>query len=256
MDWGLGRYESTAGRLAAAAAETVEAADVRAGERVVDVGCGTGNAALLAAARGCEVTGVDPTPRLLDVARARAAAEGLDAAFAQGEAAALPLADDSADAVLSVFAVIFAPDPAAAAAELARVAAPGGRIVLTAWVPEGPIHDYVAIMLSALAEAAGRPPEPPPFAWHDRDALTGLFGPLGLAVELSERAIAFTDVSARAYLETELRDHPMAVAGSAVLGRTGRLDEVFERALAVLEAANEDPAAFRVTSRFVVCRAA
>jgi ubiquinone/menaquinone biosynthesis C-methylase UbiE len=79
----------------------VEAAAPVAGERVVDVGCGTGNAALLAAERGAVVTGVDPAPRLLDVARAEAAARGLDVTFAPGQAAEIPLEDGEADVVLS-----------------------------------------------------------------------------------------------------------------------------------------------------------
>src|SRR5882757_10553132 len=103
IDWGTGRYEETAGQLLPASEAVVEAARVRAGERVLDVGCGTGNAALLAARAGARVIGVDPAARLLEVARAAATAEGLDAAFVEGEAAALPLDDASADAVLSVF---------------------------------------------------------------------------------------------------------------------------------------------------------
>src|SRR4051794_39954624 len=102
-DWGLGRYEDTAARLEPAARVVVESAAPEAGERLVDVGCGTGNAALLAAERGARVTGVDPAARLLDVARERAAARGLTATFARGDAAALPLGDGEADVVLSVF---------------------------------------------------------------------------------------------------------------------------------------------------------
>src|SRR5690349_10371870 len=132
MDWSVGNYERTAGQLLPAAEELIEVAAPREREHVVDVGCGTGNAALLAAARGARVTGVDPAPRLLEVARERAQARRLDATFAVGHAAALPLGDGEADVVLSVFGVIFAPDPPAAAAELARVTAPGGRIVLSA----------------------------------------------------------------------------------------------------------------------------
>src|SRR5215207_5902483 len=109
FDWGIGRYEHTATRLEPAARVVVEAAAPVAGERVVDVGCGTGNAALLAAERGAVVTGVDPAPRLLDVARAEAAARGLDVTFARGQAAEIPLEDGEADVMLSVFGVIFAP---------------------------------------------------------------------------------------------------------------------------------------------------
>src|SRR5436305_15136046 len=110
LDWSLGRYERTAGQLLPAARLVVERAAPAAGDRVVDVGCGTGNAALLAAERGARVTGVDPATRLLEVARERAAARGLDADFATGDAAHLPVGDGEADVVLSVFGVIFAPD--------------------------------------------------------------------------------------------------------------------------------------------------
>jgi 2-polyprenyl-3-methyl-5-hydroxy-6-metoxy-1,4-benzoquinol methylase len=115
-DWSLGRYESTAERLLPAARVVVESAALHAGERVLDLGCGTGNAALLAAACGARVTGVDPASRLLEVARARAASEGADITFLAGEAASLPVGDASADVIVSVFAVIFAPDAVAAAA--------------------------------------------------------------------------------------------------------------------------------------------
>ena len=115
FDWSVGRYEETAARLLPVAERLVEQAALRAGECVVDVGCGTGNAALLAARRGARVIGVDPARRLLEVARRRAGAEALDISFLEGEAATLPLGDESADVVLSVFAVIFAPDAEAAA---------------------------------------------------------------------------------------------------------------------------------------------
>ena len=255
MDWGVGRYEETAARLAPAAAVALAAAEPRAGEHVLDLGCGTGNAALLAAGRGARVTGVDPSPRLVEVARARAAEEGLDAEFHPGHAARLPLADGAADVVLSVFGIIFAPDAGAAAAELARVAGPRGRVVLTAWIPSGAIHDYVATLQRAVAEASGRPPGPPGFAWHDREALEGLLGPFGFRLETAEHELAFTATSARDYLEAEARAHPLAIAGLAVLRHAGTADATQARALEILEAANEDPAAFRVTSRYVVATA-
>ena len=141
IDWGLGRYERTAAQLAPASAVVVERAAPQPSERVLDLGTGTGTAALLAAARGATVTGVDPAARLLDVARHRALEQDLDVTFALGDAAAIPVEDGSVDVVLSVFGVIFAPDPVAAAAEMARVIAPGGRIVLSAWLPGGAVGD-------------------------------------------------------------------------------------------------------------------
>ena len=252
MDWGLGRYELTAAQLAPAARVVVEQAAVRAGERVVDVGCGTGNAALLAAERGARVIGVDPAPRLLEVARTDAAARGLDATFETGEAAALPVGDGAADVVLSVFGVIFAPDAADAAQEMARVTAPGGRIAISAWIPEGAISDSMRVVREAIARATGSPTRQG-FAWHDRDALAGLLAPHGFGeIAIHEERLAFTAASAREYMETEGETHPMAIAGNAVLERSGEGPAVYERMLAILEAGNEDPDAFRVTSRYVV----
>jgi SAM-dependent methyltransferase len=255
LDWSLGRYEQTAEQLLPAARVAVDHAAPAAGEHVVDVGCGTGNASLLAAARGARVTGVDPAERLLDVARELAEERGLDATFVSGEAAALPLGDGEADVVLSVFGVIFASDPAAAAAEMARVAGPAGRIVLTAWIPEGAISELARAARQAVMDALGAPPGPPPFAWHDRDALAGLFGPHGFEVEIAQEQLAFTAGSPREYLDVESGEHPLWVAARAVLEPLGRVDAHREQALAILERANEDPNAFRVTSRYVVVRA-
>jgi SAM-dependent methyltransferase len=254
FDWGLGRYERTAEQLAPAAHAVVETVAPAAGEHVVDVGTGTGNAALLAARSGARVTGVDPAPRLLEVARERAAALGVGATFAVGEAASLPLADEEADAVLSVFGVIFAPDPAAAAVELARVTAPGGRIVLSAWLPEGAIREAVVLARRTVQRVLGAPDGPPPFAWHDRDALGELFAPHGFAVTLDVHSLAFTGASSRAFHE-EQADHPLAVAGRAVLERSGEQQALDEAMIAIYEAGNEDPAAFRATTRYVVATA-
>ena len=179
LDWSLGRYERTAEQLLPAARLVVERAAPRVGERVVDVGCGSGNAALLAAERGARVTGVDPAARLLDVAREEAAARGLDADFALAEAAALPLADGEADVVLSVFGLIFAPDPQAAAAELDRVTAPSGRIVLSAWIPGGGMSDAIRVSREAVARVLELPPGPQPFA--------SLGGTLADAIEATRR---------------------------------------------------------------------
>ena len=155
------------------------------------------------------------------------------------------------DVVLSVFGVIFASDAAAAAAEMARVTAPEGSIVLTAWIPEGGINDCVGVFQKAVVAAIGLPPGPPPFAWHDQNALAGLFGPHGFSVIVEPGQLAFTATSAREYLEIQGRDHPMSVAGRALLESRGEGEAVGERALGILEAANESPGSFKVTSRYV-----
>jgi len=255
MDWSVGRYEHTAAQLLPAARAVVERAAPSAGQRVVDVGCGTGNAALLAAARGAHVTGVDPAPRLLEVARQRAAAQALDATFALGEAAALPLPDDAADVMLSVFGVIFADAPSDAAAEMARVTAADGRIVLSAWIPEGAISEAARAAQTAVREALGAPAGPPPFAWHDHAALAGLFEPHGRQIDVQEHRLAFTATSPAEFLDRESDNHPLAIAGRAVLEPTGRGDALRDRMLSIYAAANEDADGFRVTSRYIVATA-
>ncbi len=251
IDWSLGEYEHTAAQLLPAARVVLDRAAPTRAEHVLDVGCGTGNAALLVAARGIRVTGVDPAPRLVDVARSHAAVQRLDATFATGTAAALPLPDGAADVTLSVFGVIFAPDPAAAAAEMARVTAPAGRIALSAWIPEGPVSRAARISGDAVRRALGMPSSVP-FAWHDRGALAGLLRPHGFEVELYEHRHVFTAESPRAYVEAEFEAHPLWVAGRAILEPRGELDAVRDRVLEILVTANEDPEGFRVTGRYVV----
>jgi SAM-dependent methyltransferase len=255
VDWSVGHYEQTASQLLGAAELLVEEAAPLAGARVVDVGCGTGNAALLAAARRARVTGVDPALRLLQVASRRAAAATLEVTFLAGEAAALPLPDNSADVVLSVFGVIFAPDPQAAAAELARVTADDGRILLTAWIPDGPIAQMNQVAQQAVLRALGAPAAPPPFAWHNPDALNQLFAPHGFSLTVTEHRLSFTAASPRDYLDRESTNHPLAAAGRQILEQHGTADQTSTHLLAILEAANEDPTGFRVTSRYITAAA-
>ena len=251
-DWGLGSYERIAEQLFPAAEATVERAAPKQGERVVDVGCGTGNAALLAAERGATVTGVDPAQRLLDVGAAAAAERGLDATFVLGEADDMPLEDGVADVVLSVFGVIFAPDPAAAAAEIDRVAAPKARVVLAAWVPGGPISDAVRLVRQTMAEILDQPAGSPPFAWHELDAVTDLFEPHGFSASLREHSLPFTAPSVDEFMRIEGENHPLAIEARPVLEGAGRADELREAMRRIYADANEDPDAFKLTSRFVV----
>jgi SAM-dependent methyltransferase len=254
VDWSLGRYEETANELRPAAAAVVAAATPRPGEHVIDVGCGTGTASIMAAQRGARVTGVDPAERLLAVAAGDARAANLEAVeFLPGTADALPVRDDAADAVISSFGVIFAPDAAAAVAEIDRVLRPYARIALSAWVPGGTISALVRVGREAVQRVLGQPPPPPPFPWHERDALADLLAPYGFGdVTVTEHSLAFTGPSPRAYLDIEADSHPMWVASQPVLEATGELAAVRAEALAILEAGNEDPGAFRATSRYVV----
>jgi SAM-dependent methyltransferase len=253
MDWGDGKYEDMSADLLPAADVVVRAATLRPGERVVDLGCGDGNASLLAAAAGALVTGIDPVPRLLEIASARAAESGLEVTFVEGAAAAMPLPDAVADVILSVFGVIFAPDAGAAAREVARVAAPRGRMVLSAWRPHGALAEVPRLRREAVARANRAPATagPPPFEWHEAEALRELFEPYGFSVSVADAAIAFTAPSAASFSEDQFRCHPGWIEARRVLDGAA-LAALRDRADAMYEDGNEDPHGFRLTSDYVV----
>ena len=264
MDWGLGRYEHVAAQLRPVAERVVDRLAPDPDAHVLDLGCGTGNATLLLAGRCRRVTGVDPSARLLGVARAAAATDGPAAAFVCGHGGAIPLGDGSLDAVVSVFGVIFAPDAPGAVAEMARVLAPGGRIVLSAWRPEGALAEMGGIRRRALEaaratrDASGMPAgaaASPVFAWYDADTLVAAFAPHRLSVVVEEGALAFEAPSPRDYAEDEFRHHPSWVEARAVLEPLGRWEPVRTAVTRVFADANEDPSAFRITSRYVIATA-
>ena len=135
--WASGDYAVIGTTLQIVGESLSEAVDVQAGERVLDVAAGNGNASLAAARRGADVTAADYVTSLLDRAQARAASEGLVIATERADAEALPFPDGSFDVVLSTFGVMFAPNQEQAAAELVRACRPGGRIGLANWTPSG-----------------------------------------------------------------------------------------------------------------------
>jgi SAM-dependent methyltransferase len=252
VDWGLGNYERIALQLLPASEAAVETADPVPGETLVDIGCGSGNAALLAAERGATAIGVDPSERLLEVAATAAEERDLDAEFVLGEAGSLPISGAEADVVVSVFGVIFAEDPSAAAAEIARVTKANGRVVLAAWIPRGPFFDAVRLSRETMAEILGQPPAAPPFAWHEREPLAGLFEPHGFSVSLTEHPIPIHAPSVDEFMRIEGENHPIAIAARPVLEKAGRAEEIREGMRRIYEDANEDPDAFRITSRYVI----
>jgi SAM-dependent methyltransferase len=171
--------------------------------------------------------------------------------FREGDLQDLPADDDSADVVLSVFGMIFAPDPPQAMRELARVLVPGGRAYLTAWIPAGPI-DAALGALGAVVARVTQAPARKRFPWSEDAAVGGLARDAGLALSRTTSAeLAIRDGSPEDYAAVG-RDHPMAHAVAPVLEQAGADAEAREAMVAVLREANEDPSGFLVHSPYVV----
>ncbi len=186
--WSSGDYALIGTTLQIVGEELCEAVDVRAGQRVLDVAAGNGNASLAAARRGCEVMATDYVPALLERARERAQAERLAIEFRQADAEALAFDDASFDVVLSTFGVMFTPDQERAAAELVRVCRHGGKIGLANWTPEG--------FIGQLFKTIGRYVPPPagvksPASWGTRGRLSELFEAHAASVTSSQRHFVF-----------------------------------------------------------------
>ncbi|SEJ06041.1 Methyltransferase domain-containing protein [Pseudomonas linyingensis] len=175
-----------------------EAVDLRAGERVLDVAAGNGNATLAAARRFAEVTSTDYVPHLLDKAAARARAEGLAVEFQVADAENLPFADGSFDVALSTFGVMFAPDQPRTAAELLRVVRHGGRIGLANWTPEGFIGELFRVIGAHVPPPAGLRS---PLRWGDEAALVELFGPQAADIRCTRKLFNFRYRSAAHWIE-------------------------------------------------------
>jgi len=137
--------------------------------RVLDVACGTGNLAVIAARRGCEVHGIDIAGNLIEQARARAVSAGFKIDFKEADAEALPFAYSRFDLVVSMFGVMFTPQPEIAVAEMRRVTRPGGQIALANWTPEGFIGKMFKVFKTHLPPAPAGVPSP--MAWGDENTV-------------------------------------------------------------------------------------
>jgi len=164
--WSIGDYDRLASYGSAPeAAHLVRFAGVQPGERVLDVGTGSGLVAIVAAQRGSRVTGIDPSPALLTKARENAALAGCgDIEWQDGAAEKLPFPDASFDVVLSQYAHMFSPDPEAAVSEMLRVLKPAGRIAFAAWTPDGLAPRLMGLTFRYLPPMPGAAP-PSPFEW-------------------------------------------------------------------------------------------
>lgn len=141
--------------------------------RILDLATGTGWAARRLVERGYDVTGVDFAPDMLAAARELARARQLEIPFVEGDAEALPFGDGEFDALISTFGVMFTQRPEDAAAEMARVVRPGGRLVLAVWTPDGNVFEMFKVIKGYMPKPEGAPP-PSPFAWGDPGRLVAL----------------------------------------------------------------------------------
>jgi SAM-dependent methyltransferase len=194
--WATGDYTVIGTTLQIVGERLCEAVDLRAGERVLDVAAGNGNATLAAARRFAQVTSTDYVDALLDRGRERAVAERLVVAFRQADAEALPFDTASFDVALSTFGVMFTPDQDAAAAELLRVVRPGGRIGLASWTPESFIGQIFKTIGKHLPPPAG---VRSPALWGTEARLAELFP--GHRIEASKQVFNLRYRSADHWLE-------------------------------------------------------
>jgi len=170
--WASGDFAVVGTTLQIVGESLAEAVDIRAGERVLDVAAGNGNATLAAARRFADVMSTDYVPSLLDKGRERARAEGLAVQFETADVENLPFADASFDVVLSTYGCMFAPDHARTASEMMRVLRPGGRIGLANWTPGGFIGRLFKVIGAHLPPPAGLQS---PALWGTRAHLSTLF---------------------------------------------------------------------------------
>jgi SAM-dependent methyltransferase len=196
--WSSGDYAIVGTTLQIVGEELCEALDIRAGQKVLDVAAGNGNATLAAARRWCEVISTDYVPSLLERGRARATAEGLSVQFKEADAEALDFGDETFDTVLSTFGVMFTPDQDRAASELLRVCKSGGKIGLANWTPDGFIGQVFKTLGKYLPPPAGAKS---PAMWGTQARITEMFGTSAASIRAEKRNFAFRYRSPEHFLD-------------------------------------------------------
>jgi len=234
--WASGDFAVIGVTLQIVGESLAEAADIRAGERVLDVAAGNGNATLAAARRFAAVTSTDYVPELLDKGRARAAAEGLQVNFRTADAEDLPFEDGSFDAALSTFGAMFTPDHTRPAREMLRVVRSGGRIGLSNWTPEGFIGQLFKVIGTYIPAPAGLKS---PALWGTEPHIVELFGAQATDIRAVRKNFNFRYRSAAHWIQI-FRDF---------YGPT-------HKAFAALDAAGQDALAKDITALLNRCNTA
>lgn len=248
--WADGDYRPVGRMLDRAARTLVERLGVAAHDRVLDVATGSGSVAVAAARTGADVLGVDITDAWLGEARSRAAAAGVEVAFVLGDVEHLPVATGAFDVVLSSFGAIFAPRHAVAAAELARVCRPGGRIGMTAWPPDGTSNR----VMSTLAPDGEPPPfATPPIRWGDPEHVRRVWSDHDVTVDITRPAFPIAFPSLTAFETFALVNSGGLADARRELERTGRWDEALARFRDAAAEVNEaEDGTYRATWDFLV----
>jgi SAM-dependent methyltransferase len=249
--WTAGDYPEVSRRIASVAELLAERVGAQPGVELLDVATGSGNVAIAAAHDGAKVTGLDLTPKLLDVARSRASSAGLEIEFLEGDAEELPFEEGSFDRVTSCFGVMFAPRQQVAAAELARVARPGATIGVSAWTPEGFVG---ATFKTSAAYMPPMPPElKPPVMWGNEEHVRSLFADSGGEVTCERLTVSFSASSAEAWLAEDERKLGPVVMAKAALEPQGRYEQLREDMLKMYDDFNEaEDGSFRVQAEYLL----
>jgi 2-polyprenyl-3-methyl-5-hydroxy-6-metoxy-1,4-benzoquinol methylase len=239
--WGVGEYGLIAQRLEPAAQTVVDLAAVAPSDRVLDVACGTGNAALLAARKGATVVGLDFEPSLLEIAKARARQDGLDIEWVLADIQSASLEPAAFTVVVSAFGVMYAPDHDAAAAALARCCAPGARLALAAWKP----GTFMPAMGAALAPYLPPPPGgAPPSRWGDEASVAGLLERHGIGTRTTTTdALSLSLPDEAAAVDFLIRTAGHVVSEQPRLVREGRWQQLRVDLDQLVASWNQDPGA-------------
>lgn len=249
--WSAGDYPELAKTIQGVADVTVQRAGVKAGERVLDVATGSGNAAMAAAGAGAEVTGLDLTPRLLEVARRRSQQAGVQIEWLEGDAEELPFPDGSFDRVTSCFGAMFAPRHEVAAHELVRVTRPGGTVAVTAWTPEGLNGKMFKTVGSYMP-----PPPPgfvPPVMWGTEAHVRSLLGGSGAELSFEKLSVMFEYESPEGWVEYNSKILGPTILARAALEPEGRWDELEAELIGLYQEANEaDDGTLRAPAEYLL----
>jgi SAM-dependent methyltransferase len=247
--WDAGDYATLSEHISDVGELVAARARIERGMRVLDVACGTGNAAIPAARAGAEVTGLDLVPKLLEKGRAKAEADDLQLEWVEGDAEELPFEDRRFDRVLSTFGHMFAPRHRRVADEMARVCREGGAIVTATWTPEG--------VAGGVFQAVGSfmPPPPdfasPPILWGKEDYVRELLAEVATGFEFERHVNRIEWGSLEGYA-----DHFMDRFGPMVTARTmlgERFVELRERVIEVWRDANEaDDGSLRLPQEYLL----